>query len=662
MKKRSWKRILLGRPLKNEESLHQRLSNPMALALFSSDALSSVAYAGQEILVILALAGASALKVAWPISLAIAALLLIVVTSYRQTIKAYPHGGGSYVVTKENLGTYPSLVAASSLLIDYVLTVAVSISAGTAAITSAFPGLYKYRVIIAVAFIGLLALSNLRGLKETGAIFAAPTFAFILLIGITVIYGVFSYYVLGPETIRVPRPEEIIVASESLTLFLIARAFSSGCTAMTGVEAIAGSTQAFRVPEWKNARKVLAILGGTLVFLFLGLAWLAAHSHVYPSETETVISQMSRALYGTSPLYFLVSFATAAILILAANTGYADFPRQASMVAKDDYLPRRFKELGRRLVFSNGVIALSLAAIVLVVFFKASTTLLIPLYAVGVFTSFTLSQTGMVVHHFKEREPHWQWGMIINAAGALSTFTVLVVIAVTKFTTGAWMVLIVIPAMIAMFVYIKKHYGKSEQAAAIPEDQVAAEFAVLETNRKNHIVVLAKDFDKRLLLVLRYAKTNLKGDIRALHISQDHDSPDIERRWDEVGIAVPLDVVYSPYRELIRPLLQYIRGIRNPGDVVTVVLGEFSPDDTVDAVLHDHISTTIKWALFKEPRTVCVSVPFTFDYRPLAPENKKKQAAILAAEEAELGLVIKKGEGKKSPPAECPNDEAPGCS
>lgn len=604
--------------------MHQRLPNRLALALFSSDALSSVAYAGQEILVILALAGAAALTYTWPISLLIALLLFIVVNSYRQTIKAYPAGGGSYLVTKDNLGTIPSLVAAASLLVDYVLTVAVSISAGTAAITSAFPMLYKYRVIIAVSFVVILSLANLRGMKEAGAIFAAPTYAFIVIIGITIVYGIFSYYFFGPQSIQVPSPETALVATEGLTLFLLARAFSSGCTAMTGIEAVAGSVKALREPEWINGRKILAVMAAILIFLFLGLAWLATHSGVIPSETETVISQMSRAIYGTNFMYYLVSFSTAAILVLAANTGYADFPRQASMVARDDFLPRRFKELGRRLVFSNGVIALSIAAITLIIIFKASTTLLIPLYAVGVFTSFTLSQSGMVMHHINEREEGWKMGVVINSLGAISTLTVLLIIAITKFTTGAWMVLIVIPALIAMFLYIKRHYEKSEQAAAIPEDDVKAEFAVLETNRKNHVVVLAKDFDKRLLLVLRYAKTNLKGDIRALHIAQDPESTDIEDRWKEVGIEVPLDVVYSPYRELIRPLLQYIRGIRNPGDVVTVVLGEFAPDDAVDAVLHDHISTTIKWALFKECRTVCISVPFTFDYRPLAPENRER--------------------------------------
>lgn len=613
-----WKRVLLGRALHNEESAHQRLSNPVALAVFASDALSSVAYAGQEIIIILALAGSGALYLAWPISLGIAALLTIVVLSYRQTIKSYPHGGGSYIVTKHNLGKIPSLVAGASLLIDYILTAAVSVSAGTAAITSAFPPLYEYRVYLALAFILLLAYANLRGARESGAVFTAPTYAFVALLGGTILFGLFRYLTIGPEAIRVPLPAETQAITMNLTLFLIARAFSSGCTAMTGIEAIANGVQAFKVPEWKNARKTLSIMAVTLVSLFLGLAWLAVTAQVHPSETETVISQIGRQLYGTSPLYYLLSFSTMAILVLAANTAYADFPRLASFLAVDNYLPRRFKELGHRLVFSNGVVVLSVAAIILIVAFGAETTSLIPLYAVGVFTSFTLSQTGMVVHHLKEREVGWVSGTIINVVGAIATAAVLAVIAVTKFTSGAWMVLIVIPATIGMFLYIRSHYDKADKAAELPIQDVACEFANLQSKRTNHVVVLAKDFDKRLLMVLRYAKTNLKGDLRALHISSDSQASEFRKTWEEYGINVPLDVVDSPYREVIDPLIAYIRELRSKGDTVTVVLGEFAPEDSTDMVLHDQMTTFIKWALFKEPKTIVVSVPFTFKHTPHA--------------------------------------------
>lgn len=607
-----WKRRLLGRPLSNEESIHQRLTNPVALAVFASDALSSVAYAGQEIILILALAGTAALRLAWPISLGISALLVIVVMSYRQTIKSYPHGGGSYIVSKENLGTIPGLIAGGSLLVDYVLTVAVSISAGTAAITSAFPWLYQYRVEVALAFVVLLAFANLRGTKESGALFTAPTYAFVLLLGTTIAVGMFRYFTIGPEAIRVPAPDEVRAITSNITLFLIARAFSSGCTAMTGVEAIANGVQAFKLPEWKNARRTLTFMAGILVVLFLGLSWLAVHAGVHPSETETVISQISRQLYGNGFMYYALSFSTMGILVLAANTAYADFPRLASFIAADNFLPRRFKELGHRLVFSNGVVVLSLAAMVLILAFRAETSALIPLYAIGVFTSFTLSQSGMVVHHLREREERWFSATIINVVGAVATGLVSIVIAVTKFTSGAWMVLIIIPMIIFMFLFIRHHYRKAEEAAEIPAEDVQEEFACLVSKRQNHVVVLAKDFDKRLLVVLRYAKTNIAGDLRALHISVDSASSEFKRRWEEYGIDVPLDVVDSPYRQVIDPLLDYIRDIRKNGDTVTVVLGEFSPDDSVDAVLHDQMSTYIKWALFKEPKTIVISVPFVF--------------------------------------------------
>lgn len=613
---RKWKKRLkndlLGRPLSNDESVQQRLSNPIALAVFASDAMSSVAYAGQEIILVLAVAGTMALKLAWPISLAIAALLILVVLSYRQTIKSYPHGGGSYTVAKENLGTMPSLLTGSSLLVDYVLTVAVSISAGTAAITSAFPVLYPHRVLLALFFLLLLAFANLRGTKESGAIFTFPTYAFIILLAITIGFGIFRYLTIGPAAIRVPASGEIHAITSNITLFLIARAFSSGCTAMTGVEAIAGGVQAFKEPEWKNARKTLTVMAGILVTLFIGLSWLAVHAGVHPSETDTVISQISRQLYGDGILYYLLSFATMGILVLAANTAYADFPRQASFMAVDGFLPHRFRDLGHRLVFSTGLIVLTVSAAALIFIFHAQTSALIPLYAVGVFTSFTISQIGMIVHHLREREDGWRTGTVFNAVGAVATFAVLLVIAVTKFTSGAWMVLIIIPVIIGIFLYVKHHYNKAEEAAAIPAENVENEFRNLVSTRKNHVVVLAKDFDKRLLVVLRFAKANIAGDIRALHISVDNSASTFRKQWEAYEIDMPLDVVDSPYRQVIDPLLEYIREMRTCGDTVTVVLGEFAPDDSVDAVLHDQTSAYIKWALFREPKTIVVSVPFIF--------------------------------------------------
>lgn len=606
------KRFLLGRPLSNEEVMHQRLSNPVALAVFASDALSSVAYAGQEILIMLALAGTAALGLAWPISIGIAVLMVIVTFSYRQTIRQYPHGGGSYIVSKENLGTIPGLIAGASLLVDYTLTVAVSISAGTAAITSAYPGLYEYRVAIAVFFLFVLLFGNLRGTKESGAIFTFPTYAFIVAIAITVGIAVGKYFLIGPESIRVPSSQEVVTAAQGLSLFLIARAFSSGCAAMTGIEAIANGVQAFREPEWKNARRTLTAMGVILITLFLGLAWVAMQAGVHPSETETVISQISRQIYGTNIFYYIVSFATMGILVIAANTSFADFPRLAAFLANDDFLPRRFKEFGHRLVYSTGMIVLAVMALILIIGFRAQTTALIPLYAVGVFTSFTLSQSGMVRHHLRERERGWRAGMLINLAGAIVTGAVTLIIAVTKFTSGAWMVLIIIPIIIGLFLYIHHHYKKAHLAAALELRDARKEFADLESHRQNHIVVLAKDFDKRLLVVLRYANTMIEGDLRALHIAIDSNGSEFRKRWEEYGIEIPLDIIESPYRLVIEPLVDYIEALRKPGDLVTVVLGEFSPDDSTDLILHDQLSTYIKWALFKLEKTVVVSVPFVF--------------------------------------------------
>ena len=592
--------------------MHQRLSNPVALAVFASDALSSVAYAGQEILLMLALAGSAALSLSWPVSVGIAILMVIVTFSYRQTIKSYPHGGGSYIVSKENLGTIPGLVAGGSLLVDYTLTVAVSISAGTAAITSAYPLLYDYRVAIAVFFLLLLLFANLRGTKESGAIFTFPTYAFIVSIAITVGIAIGKYFLIGPESIRVPSSGEVVLATQGVTLFLLARAFSSGCAAMTGIEAIANGVQAFREPEWRNARKTLTAMGIILISLFLGLAWVAMQAGVHPSETETVISQITRQVYGTNVFYYIVSFATMGILVIAANTSFADFPRLAAFLAADDFLPRRFKEFGHRLVYSTGMIVLAVMALILIIGFRAETSALIPLYAVGVFTSFTLSQSGMVIHHFREREPGWRGGTAINLVGAIVTGTVTLIIAVTKFTSGAWMVLIIIPVIIGLFLYIHNHYNKAHRAAALELHNAREDFADLESHRQNHVVVLAKDFDKRLLVVLRYANTMIQGDIRALHIAIDSSGEQFREQWEDYGIKVPLDIIESPFRLVIEPLVGYIESIRRPGDLVTVVLGEFSPDDSTDLVLHDQLSTYIKWALFKIPKTVVVSVPFVF--------------------------------------------------
>ncbi|MGH7432002.1 MAG: APC family permease, partial [Candidatus Methylomirabilales bacterium] len=454
------KRFLIGEPKATAQAPHERLSNPVALAVLSSDALSSVAYATEEILLVLVLAGAAALAWTSAIAAAIALLYVIVTMSYRQTIQAYPTGGGAYTVSKENLGIPAGLVAGSALLIDYVLTVSVSVAAGVAAITSAFPDLYEDRVVLGVATVAAIAVVNLRGVRESGRLFAVPTYLFIvsflglIVVGMArVLYGEAP---MAPPPAPPPGAPEAAVAA--VTSLLILRAFSSGCVALTGVEAISNGVLVFRKPEAENAKQTMAWMAAIMLTFFIGITFLARQYEVLPREGETVVSQLARTVVGTGPFYYVIQGTTALILLLAANTSFADFPRLSSLLAADRFLPRQFVNRGDRLVFSNGIIILALLASLLLVLFGGDTHALIPLYAVGVFISFTLSQAGMVRHHLHLREPGWRRGALINGTGALTTGIVLTVIAGTKFMHGAWMVVITIPLMVGMFAAIHRHY------------------------------------------------------------------------------------------------------------------------------------------------------------------------------------------------------------
>ncbi|KPV50874.1 amino acid permease, partial [Kouleothrix aurantiaca] len=448
------KRILVGQPLETSAQHNQRLSKTIALAVFSSDALSSVAYATEAILFVLVLAGSSALPLVIPVSVGIAVLLLIVGFSYRQTIHAYPNGGGAYIVAHENLGEVPGLIAAASLLIDYVLTVAVSVSSGVFAITSlaatwGYPSLADYRVEIALVLIALITIINLRGVKESGAIFAVPTYVFVVSMFGLIIAGLISRVFGGgapvaPAT-HVPAP------TETLGIFLLLQAFSAGCTAMTGVEAISNGVPAFQQPESKNASRTLIIMVGILGFMFLGTSVLAYLYGTAPREDQSVVSQIASMVVGTGPAYFVIQVATALILVLAANTSYADFPRLASLLSRDRFLPRQFSSRGDRLVFSNGILALGVFAALLVIAFNAREQAMLPLYAIGVFISFTLSQWGMVRHWLRTREAGWRSSVVVNGVGAALTAVVFVVIIVTRFLHGAWAVLVLIPILVQIF-------------------------------------------------------------------------------------------------------------------------------------------------------------------------------------------------------------------
>jgi amino acid transporter len=600
------KSFLIGRPLKTDQLKHQRVTKAVALATLSSDALSSVAYGTEEILVVLVAAGSGALHLTWPISLLIAALMLIVGTSYRQTIKAYPSGGGSYIVSHENLGALPGLVAGASLLVDYVLTVAVSVSAGTAALTSAFPPASRYAVQIALVMIVVLVLANLRGVRESGALFAGPTYLFVASTALLIVVGLFRYATGG----SIPVPHQPIAAVSALTLFLILRAFASGCSAMTGVEAIANGVQIFKEPQATNARATLTVMIGMLVFLFLGVSALATLTHVQPGA-ETIMSQMARGLFGTGAVYYVLQFATAAILVLAANTSYADFPRLGSLMASDGYLPRQLRNRGDRLVFSNGMLLLTGLAAILVVAFRASTNALIPLYAVGVFTAFTLSQLGMVVHHMRLKEPDWHWSIVVNGAGAVTTAIVLVVIAVAKFSEGAWFVLVLIPALVLYFRGIRAHYEDVERRLALPLDR-ACELGEM----KNHVVLLVSRVDKRLPHALQYALSLQGVSCEALFVDVDGDKAEgMRAAWQRCEFEIPLTVIDSPYRELIGPLRDFVRSLAAPyGDdeVVTVIMPEYVPAKWSDYLLHDPTPLRIKTAMFSEPDVIVTDVPYHF--------------------------------------------------
>ncbi len=609
---RPLKQILLGRPLDTREAPHQRLTNPVALAVFSSDALSSVAYATEEILVILVLAGTAALTLAFPIAIAIGVLLVIVVVSYRQTIKAYPSGGGAYIVAKENLGVIPGLIAGASLLVDYVLTVAVSVSAGTAAITSAFQGLLPYRVYIAVGLVLLLALANLRGVRESGALFAGPTFFFVLMLGLLIVVGLYRYLTGGSIEV-VSEAAGSVGGVSSLTLFIILRAFASGCTAMTGVEAIANGVQAFKEPAADNARRTLSWMGGILLFLFLGTTALAQLSHVAPSESQTVISQMARVIFGDGALYYLLQAATAVILVLAANTSYADFPRLGSFMAGDGFLPKQLRDRGSRLVHTNGITLLTVMSVLLIIAFGASTSRLIPLYAVGVFTSFTLSQAGMVVHWLRGREPGWHWSIAVNGAGAVTTGVVTVVIATAKFTSGAWIVLVIIPFLVSQFLWIHRQYASVADRLRMPRE------ALLKLNWQsakrlhNHVVVLVASIDRRLVRALQYARALKADSMEAIFVDVTGDrAEEMQRAWNDADLGVRLTIIPSPYRELIDPIRRYVRSIPRPSEdhVITVIVPEFVPEDAVDNILHDQTSFWIKRVLFFEPNVIVADVPY----------------------------------------------------
>jgi amino acid transporter len=600
----SLKRLLVGKPIPSSLAHHERLSRVTGLAVLSSDALSSVAYATDFILVTLAAAGAAALGYVIPITAVIAALLAIVAFSYRQTIHAYPTGGGAYIVAKENIGPLAGLVAAASLLVDYTLTVSVSISAGVLAITSAAPKLDAIRVELCLGFLLLLMLGNLRGIRESGRIFSVPTYFFVISIFSLIAVGLYRYVTGTLIPLDLPLPAN--AGSTPLTTFLILTAFANGCTAMTGVEAVSNGVPAFRVPESKNAAATLVAMAVLAISMFGGISLLAHAYHVMPSDAESGISQLGRAIFGDrTPLYYLVQAATTLILVLAANTAFADFPRLASIVSRDRYLPRQFMNQGDRLAFSNGIIVLSVFAAVLIVAFRGDTQSLLPLYMIGVFISFTLSQAGMVIHWRNTREPGWRTSAAINGFGALVTAVVLVIVAVTKTLEGAWIVLLLIPLIVAVFQVTRQHY-----------DHVASQLTLrgYAPQRRVHNTVLIPigGIQRAVVEALRYAET-LSDDVRAVYVDVDPVGTSVvQRDWKTWGGRTELVILPSPYRSVMEPLLEYIEQVERtrPDDYVTVILPEFVPSRWWQHLLHNQRALLIKGALLFRPNTVVTSVPF----------------------------------------------------
>ncbi|HUQ38832.1 MAG TPA: APC family permease [Acidimicrobiales bacterium] len=614
------KRLFVGPPLASSEKDHQRIPKVVALAVFSSDAISSTAYATEEILFVTAL-GASSLALGLntlvPLGFGVALLLTIVVSSYRQTIFAYPSGGGSYVVSRENLGELPSLLAGASLLVDYILTVAVSISAGVAAIVSipSFRNLAGQRVLIGIGLIVLITLANLRGVKESGRVFAGPTYVYILIMALLVGWGLFREFV-GDGLPRIePRHFEGNLVGGQLGLLLILKGFSQGAVALTGVEAISNGVPAFRRPESKNAATTLVWMGTILGSLFFGLNVLAHHLRPFPSHDETVLSQMGRAVLGEGPLYLVLQFATAAILTLAANTAYADFPRLSSIIARDGYLPRQFANLGDRLVFSNGILFLAVASAALLAAFGGVTNALIPLYAVGVFTSFTLSQAGMVIHHRRHREGAWKRGIVINAVGAVSTFVVLGIIGLTRFVDGAYISVIVVGVIMGMFVAIRRHYRRLDTDLSIlPTD-------VRPRTLDNTAVVLVGRVHRGVVQALQYAKALRPNHLSALYVAEDEEGrARIEEQWAEFGFDVPLEIVDSKYRDLTGAVEKFLDDVdaRWDDDVITVIIPEFVAGRLLSPtqLLHNQSAGALKLALLYRKNTIVISVPYHVDPKP----------------------------------------------
>jgi amino acid transporter len=602
-------RFLIGKRLHSDAEAEERVGVATGLPILASDNVSSSAYATEEAMRILAIAGGAALALTLPIALAVVFVLAIVVLSESRVIRAYPNGGGSYLVALENHGVVAGLVAASALLIDYVLTVAVSTAAGVAAISSFAPELHEHRVVIGIVLIAVLAIGNLRGVREAGLLFAAPTYAYMLAMYGLLAYGFFRIFtgdVPAPVVPPDPFPAE---GTAALSILLVLRAFASGSVGLTGSEAVANGVPSFKRPETRNAVITLVIMGAIFATIFLGVTYLATRIGIQPdqSEIETVNSMITRAVVGAgTPFYYFVQVTTAIILLLAANTGFTGFPRLASVLANDRFMPRHFADVGSRLAFNTGIVVLSVLAALILAAFGGSVNALVPLYTIGVFLAFTLSQSGLVRRWWRLRNPGWRLSMTINSFGAVVTGTVLIVVAVTKFALGAWMVMVLIPVIVGLLYAISRHYQTTQDALVISgTDQRVPVYAAPVV-----IVPIAR-LDRAALQALAFARS-VSPMVKAVHVSTSRASADEFRvRWNRLGTDIALDVLESPFRSLVQPLLRYIDAIDKSDDrPITVVLSEFVPSHWWEWLLHSQTAFRLKAALLFRPNTIVIDVPY----------------------------------------------------
>jgi amino acid transporter len=602
---RSVRRVAFGRPLASEEELTERLPKWKALAVFSSDVMSSVAYATEASMFTLLAAGTAAFALVLPISAAVILVLAIVTFSYRQTIRAYPGGGGSYIVAHANLGVIPGLIAAAALLTDYVLTVSVSVSSGIFNLASAFPALHGMELGLIVVSILFVMGVNLRGLRESGTIFAAPTYIFVA--GTLVLVGVGVAQTLLGSPPRVTDVTPIAVPAESLSLLLVLRAFADGSSAMTGTEAVANGVPAFRPPEWRNARTTMAVMATLLATMFLGISYLAVHAGAVPSESESVLSQVTRAVFGRGPFYYVLLLATMGILILAAQTSFADFPRLASILGRDGFMPRQFAFRGERLAFNSGIVALAAISIAVCVVFNGQVNALIPLYAIGVFTAFTLSQAGMVRHWMTEREAGWQRSAVINGVGAVATGLVTIIFAIAKFALGAWVVIIIVPLLVLAMLFVRREYDAEEREIGVRPAAVIG-----PPRRHQEVVVAAIGLNRAVIQAVKVGRT-MSDDVRVVHVAASvADGEQTRERFGRQVPGVPFVLVESPYRTLVRPFVRYLELERqqSPDSVVVVLIPQHVPRHWWDRLLYNRNGERLKDALVGRDGIVVLDVPY----------------------------------------------------